>query len=338
MTELLDALMSPGTGFMPHGMCYAWRADILWLNVGADALIAAAYLSIPFALLTFVHRRRDLEFRWMFELFAAFIVLCACTHIMSAWVVWNPDYALHGLVKLATALVSLATAAALWSLIPKALALPSPSQLSRANAALVDANTRLEERVAERTAELEAKQQALLRINEDLQRRDAEITRLTLTDPLTTVANRRRLDQVLHAEGERHRRHGNPFCVAYVDIDDFKTINDRYGHQAGDRLLQSVASTMSAELRSTDTVARYGGDEFVLVLPETTPEDVVELLERARARLSELSVPGTDAAVRCSVGVACVAAGDDAEAVLAQADRALYEAKRAGKDRVVLRG
>lgn len=154
MSDWFSVLTTPGAGFMPHGMCYAWRADILWLHVGSDALIAAAYLSIPFALMTFVRRRQDLEFRWVFHLFAAFILWCALTHAMNVWVIWQPDYGAQGLIKLATAAVSLATAVVLWPLIPQALAVPGPAQLKRANIELEEARDRLEERVAQRTAEL----------------------------------------------------------------------------------------------------------------------------------------------------------------------------------------
>jgi L-lactate permease len=79
-------------GFMPHGMCYLWRPDILALHIGSDLLIALAYFTIPFTLLYFVRKRRDIQFNWMFLCFAVFIVACGSTHLMEIWVIWRPDY------------------------------------------------------------------------------------------------------------------------------------------------------------------------------------------------------------------------------------------------------
>jgi PAS domain S-box-containing protein len=118
--------------FMPHGHCYLWRPDILWLNVLSDAFIGLAYLAIPFLLLMMVRKRRDLSFNWIFVLFALFITACGLTHIVEIITVWQPYYAVQGLVKALTALVSIATAIALYFLIPKALAFPSIDQLERA--------------------------------------------------------------------------------------------------------------------------------------------------------------------------------------------------------------
>ncbi|HKQ48132.1 MAG TPA: ATP-binding protein [Phycisphaerae bacterium] len=119
--------------FMPRRLCMRQEADVVWLHVISDALIAVAYYSIPIALVYFVRRRRDLEFNWMFLMFAAFILACGTTHIFGVWDMWQPVYRLDGVVKLATAIVSILTAILLWRLIPKALLLPSPAQLRLAN-------------------------------------------------------------------------------------------------------------------------------------------------------------------------------------------------------------
>lgn len=336
MNNFYHALTTHGAGFMPHGMCYAWQPGILWLNVGSDILIVIAYLSIPFALVSFTRRRADLEFRGVFHLFAAFIILCAFTHLMSVWVVWVPDYAAHGLVKFATASVSMVTAVALWPIIPRALALPSPGELRRVNEELAEVNTNLEERVADRTAKLEAKQRELLQLNKALREREAEITKLMMRDPLTELPNRRRLDEILEAEIERSRRYSHPLCIAFADIDDFKSVNDRHGHGVGDRTLKLAASMLDRHFRSTDTVARYGGDEFVVILPETSGKDVIALLDRVAARLAEEQVPDTGEALMVSMGVAELGRDESGEDVLKRADTALYKAKAAGKNRVVL--
>jgi PAS domain S-box-containing protein len=118
--------------FIPHGQSYLWRPDILWLNVLADLFSAAAYLAIPWLLISLVRKRRDLSFNWIFVLFAMFITACGLTHAMSILTVWQPYYAAQGLVKAVTALISVTTAVALYQLMPKALAFPSIDQLEQA--------------------------------------------------------------------------------------------------------------------------------------------------------------------------------------------------------------
>ena len=160
---------------MPHGMCYLWRPEILWLHVGSDALTALAYFSIPGALFVLARRRPDLAYRPVVWLFTAFILLCGTTHLMSIWTVWTPDYRAEGVLKALTALASAATAVVLWPLLPRALALPSRAALETANADLTDEIARrrdaeaeltalaaqLENRVEARTAELERANEAL---------------------------------------------------------------------------------------------------------------------------------------------------------------------------------
>jgi signal transduction histidine kinase len=122
--------------FMPHGMCYEWNPDVIWLHVVSDALIALAYYSIPLTLVYFVRKRKDLAFDWMFVCFAIFIVACGTTHLMEILNIWRPTYWLSGVIKAITALVSVATAILLIRLVPQALSLPSPEQLRKSNAAL----------------------------------------------------------------------------------------------------------------------------------------------------------------------------------------------------------
>ncbi|MBS0374641.1 MAG: PAS domain S-box protein [Proteobacteria bacterium] len=146
-------------GFMPHGMCYLWRWDVLSLHVLSDALISLAYFSIPFTLVYFVRKRRDLEFDWMFLCFAIFIIACGLTHVLEIWTIWHPDYWLSGSVKAVTALASVPTAVLLVRLLPQALQLPSPSSLARVN-------ERLERQITER-----AQSEANLRVSEERFRR-----------------------------------------------------------------------------------------------------------------------------------------------------------------------
>ena len=174
MPEYLDRVFS-SPGFMPHGMCFQWRPDILTLHVIADSLIALAYFSIPFTLLYFVRRRKDLQFNWIFVCFAVFIIACGATHLVEIWTIWEPVYWLSGAVKAITALASVPTAFLLVRLVPTALRLPSPAALQhvnsnleleiverkRAEAEVRHSNDLLETRVAERTRELEVAYQAL---------------------------------------------------------------------------------------------------------------------------------------------------------------------------------
>lgn len=172
--------------FMPHGMCFMWEPALVWLHVVSDFLTGAAYFSIPVALAVFAIRRNDLQYRWMVGLFMLFIVACGTTHFFGIWVIWNPDYGIQGVLKATTAAASVATAIVLWPILPKLLALPSPSMLSETNAELraeverrreaearlQGLNAELERRVAARTQELEARNAELH--NEIAQRHDVE--------------------------------------------------------------------------------------------------------------------------------------------------------------------
>lgn len=142
MLQYLQNLLDSST-LSPHGYCLVWRPELIWLHVGSDAVIALAYFSIPFALAIFVSKRRDVEFGWVFWAFAIFIMACGTTHLFSIWTLWIPDYAIEGGVKALTAIASIVTAVMLWPLLPKVLALPSPSQLREAQVAL---NLQTEER------------------------------------------------------------------------------------------------------------------------------------------------------------------------------------------------
>lgn len=158
------------SSFIPHGHCYLWQTGLVWLHITGDALIGLAYYSIPLTLFFFVRNRRDLPFNWIFLLFGTFIIACGTGHILDIWTLWHPNYWISGGLKAVTAMVSVLTAVELYPLIPKALALPGPSQLTLANQALqIQIGERrqaeielkryqdqLEELVAQRTAELTA--------------------------------------------------------------------------------------------------------------------------------------------------------------------------------------
>ena len=174
MLELWNNLWS-SDGFMPHGHCYLWRAEVVWLHLISDALTALAYTSIPFTLAYFVRKRRDLPFHWMFGSFGLFIIACGATHVMEIWTLWTPTYWLAGVIKAITAFASVVTATLLIKLVPRALALPSPQQLAEAHGDLQRTHEALEQRVQERTAELTRKNEELARQIEERKHAEAAL-------------------------------------------------------------------------------------------------------------------------------------------------------------------
>lgn len=161
-----------GDGFMPHGHCYFWNPGLLALHITSDSLIALAYYSIPFTLVYFVRKRKDLAFDWMFLCFAIFIIACGTTHLMEIWSIWHPTYWISGSVKALTALVSLPTAILLVRLMPKALALPSPEALRQVNENLkreIDERKQAFDQIQELNRQLQSKRALLEAANHELE-------------------------------------------------------------------------------------------------------------------------------------------------------------------------
>ncbi|MGI8549877.1 MAG: diguanylate cyclase [Dehalococcoidia bacterium] len=180
--------------------------------------------------------------------------------------------------------------------------------------------------------ELRARQQELTRANEQL-------AWLASCDELTGLSNRRAFQERLDQELSRAQRHQRVFSLVMLDVDHFKTVNDTYGHPAGDAVLRSLATVLSAGLRRSDLAARYGGEEFVLLLPETAGAQGQELAERLRRAVEAMRVDqeGKQIQITCSFGVgAYLECGDSSAAVLRSADEALYRAKEAGRNRAIL--
>ena len=163
------------------------------------------------------------------------------------------------------------------------------------------------------------------------------VERQALVDGLTGLANRRHGENVLEAELARAERFGGPLTVVVADLDDFKDVNDRFGHLTGDNVLRDFGAVLRSTVRDVDLASRWGGEEFVLVLPGTAAEGGIHLAERVREQLrvrAILALDGTPIDMTASFGVASSAGRTSPEELLARADAALYEAKRAGKDRV----
>lgn len=154
------------------------------------------------------------------------------------------------------------------------------------------------------------------------------------TDHLTGLANRRRFERQLEREVTRTLRYSRPFCLLLLDIDNFKAVNDTYGHEAGDEAINCLAKTLQAATRGIDMAARIGGEEFAVILPETEFEGGLETAERLRRAISETEIPLVGQ-ITASFGVAefplCAATGRE---LVATADAAMYEAKRQGRNRV----
>jgi diguanylate cyclase (GGDEF)-like protein len=162
----------------------------------------------------------------------------------------------------------------------------------------------------------------------------AELERLSVTDALTGLYNRRHLMATLATEVQRSRRLRRPFSVLLADVDHFKQYNDTHGHPAGDVALARIADILRKTTRGVDCVARYGGEEFVVMLLETTLATAAIVAERIRSRVATEDFPG--GRITISIGVAeCPSHGDTPEAMIESADAALYEAKDLGRDRVV---
>ena len=164
------------------------------------------------------------------------------------------------------------------------------------------------------------------------------LTERAREDQLTGTLNRRGLDDAFKREAARADRQNSPMCVALLDIDNFKKLNDTLGHQAGDEALMHIVQVVKDDLRPGDTLARYGGEEFVILLPDSSVKEAVEVMSRLQRELTKRFFLHNNEKllITFSCGVSQRAAAEDLEAAVARADRALYEAKRAGKNRVVV--
>ena len=281
MTSSIVGLF-PAADFMPHGMCYLWRPDILALHATSDATIALAYFSIPFTLLYFARKRKDLEFQWIFVCFAIFIVACGTTHLMEIWTIWEPSYWLSGVIKVITALASLITAVLLGRLIPEALRWPSPATLrvvnqelqrqigerERAETAIRHLNAELETRVNERTAQLADANRTLTQEVE--QRQQAERTLRSHQQLLQTIID------------------NSPALVYAKDLSFRYLLMNRCYEDAFGLKRQDLVGRSDYEFFSKENADAYRAlDERVLAAQRTlTEEEVAQLPDGLHTYLS----------------------------------------------------
>ena len=190
---------------------------------------------------------------------------------------------------------------------------------------LQELNQSLEAKIFERTEELNQKNNLL--------------EKLSVTDPLTQLHNRRSLQSFAQGEISRFHRSSTPLTLALIDLDHFKSINDRFGHQTGDQVLIATAELLRANLRDIDMVARWGGEEFCVVMPDTFKEPAVSSLQRIRQLMENrmfTSSSGEKFSVTVSVGAVVIEEQSTLESLIAAADQALYRAKREGRNRVIM--
>lgn len=199
-------------------------------------------------------------------------------------------------------------------------------RLAESKKALEQLQQNLEHQVTERTRQLEI-------VNQQLEARNRALEKLSTTDTLTGVANRAKLEQVLENEIQRCDRYDKVFSVILTDVDHFKHINDTYGHQQGDHVLQQLCRVLEIHLRHTDTLGRWGGEEFLIVATETDLTETERLAQRLRKAVEQHDF-GLDPPVTASFGVACYQRHDDLVSLFAKVDAALYRAKTGGRNQV----
>jgi len=156
-----------------------------------------------------------------------------------------------------------------------------------------------------------------------------------ITDSLTGLYNRRFADEMLKQEKLTYKRYKTPFCILLIDLDNFKLVNDVYGHDVGDKVLVAVANVLKSSVRKSDIVARWGGEEFLILLRKIELEDAIKVAEKIRNAICQLKLPPVES-ITASIGVSCYSGEGDVYNLVRKADLALYQAKAQGKNCVIL--
>ena len=189
---------------------------------------------------------------------------------------------------------------------------------------LLDVHSYLEQKIHERTESLLDTQKELLEDKNELQR-------LALTDNLTGLSNRAHMNQILHKEFSRFERHNQRFGIIMLDIDHFKSINDRYGHIAGDNVLKRLATTFESAIRTSDFIARWGGEEFLICCTTIEEEDLLPIAETIRQLVASTKFEHGQQ-ITASLGCAAIVKGETIGDLIKRADVALYESKNNGRN------
>ena len=176
--------------------------------------------------------------------------------------------------------------------------------------------------------------QKIAQAHEELAQKNLELERLSITDKLTGTYNRLHLEAVLEQECERSRRYNEPLSLIMADIDDFKEVNDLHGHQRGDEVLREVAANLCTSIRKTDTAGRWGGEEFLIICPETDLTGASKLADKLQKRIENLTLEEVDG-ITCSFGAVEIRKGESSDSLMSRADKLLYQAKDQGKNKVI---
>jgi len=178
----------------------------------------------------------------------------------------------------------------------------------------------------------------LTKKNVELKKANEKIAELTRTDPLTDLANRRFFNERLEEMVSLSQRKSQPLSLIMTDIDNFKSINDKYGHDMGDKVLKTYADLMKSSVRPEDLVSRFGGEEFMIILPLTNSGDAYKVAERIRIKLSEKDILKNGVKITASLGVCSIKIDENIDSFVKRVDNAMYKAKESGSNRTVISG
>ena len=214
----------------------------------------------------------------------------------------------------------------------------SHEQMQKALSEVEDARSNLEKRVEERTARLAEVNDKLITEIEERKRAEGALAKAATTDYLTQLHNRRSMMAILTHEMKRVERSGRESCLIMVDLDNFKKINDSFGHEAGDAVLVHIGKLMSGLVRKQDIIARWGGEELLIMLPETDRDGAVSVAEKLRGEVADRIIKISDHEIRVTIssGVSRMARGMTIDECIRQADKALYHAKSGGRNKTVV--
>jgi diguanylate cyclase len=217
------------------------------------------------------------------------------------------------------------------------LSLAKPEKVPAIVAMLIDANEKMRRRTNDLSKSLEKSRSQVAMLNSKL----LEAQEIGMRDSLTSLGNRRFFDSNLAREIAKARAHGTELCLVMGDLDHFKKINDNFGHPFGDRVLKYFAELLSKQIRNGDMAARLGGEEFAVILPRRTLESAMRLTDQIRSRLETQQWMNAQSGqlfskITASFGVVRLGAADDAETLVTRGDTMLYQAKRAGRNRIII--